>query len=64
MASISDTIETNATAPKRMKGDREEAEQHSLPDQLEVEDRLQATTATKRKGRGLLYTKVSPPGTT
>lgn len=64
MASISTEIETAAKAPKKMKGDGEEAEQHSLQDQLEVEDRLQATAAVKRKKRGMLYTKLSPPGTT
>ncbi|MHB1158516.1 MAG: hypothetical protein ACYC26_16960 [Phycisphaerales bacterium] len=60
---LTQTIETNASGPKRAKGDSAEMEQHGLPDQIAADRYLASKKATRRKGLGIGMKKLSPPGT-
>ena len=59
---IEKTIEDNASAPKRAKGDSGEIEQHSLTEQIEVVRFSASTEAVKKKPFGLRRAKLIPPG--
>ena len=49
---LQQSIEQNATAPKRVRGDSGEVEQHSLKDQIEADRYLASKKATQGKGMG------------
>lgn len=56
-------VETAATKAKRLKSDQYERESHSLKDLIEADkyvDSQAAVAGTKR--RGLIITKLRPPG--
>ena len=57
---IEDTIETNATGPKRVRGDSGEIEQHSLKDQIEV-DRYLASKKAIKNGKGFKLSRLISP---
>lgn len=59
---IEQTIQENVAGPKRASADSVEMEQHSLPDQIEVDRYLASKQAAKRKGLGVRITKLVPPG--
>lgn len=61
MASISGSIEENAAAPKRVRGDSGEVEQHSLLDQIAA-DKYLASKAAVKSGFGFKMTKIASPG--
>ena len=65
--SMSDDLDNqlleNAKAPAKVSGDAGSVEQHSLPDQIEVDRYLNSKKAVKRKHRGLRLGKIVPPGT-
>lgn len=63
MADLSSSIETNAGGPKKASRDGESAEQHSLQDQIAADRYLASRNATRKRGRGVVITKQSPPGT-
>ena len=58
---LDNTIRENATGPKRARGDSGEIEQHALADQIEADRYLNSKQAAK-KGVGVRFTKLSPPG--
>lgn len=60
---LQDSIRENASGPKRAKGDSAEVEQHSLPDQIAADKYLASKNATKKKGLGVTFKKLVPPGT-
>ena len=60
---LEDTICQNAAGPKRAKGDSAEMEQHPLPDQIAADRYLASKNATKKKGLGVSFKKLVPPGT-
>ena len=60
---LEDNIRENAAGPKRAKGDSAEMEQHSLPDQIAADRYLASKQASKKKGLGMKFTKLIPPGT-
>lgn len=59
MANISDSLASNAVAPKRAQGDSGSMEQHSLPDQIEA-DRYLLAKAARKRGLGVRFMKISP----
>lgn len=59
---IDQTISENAAGPKKASGDAGSVEQHSLPDQIEADRYLAAKRAVKSKGKGIVISKLIPPG--
>ena len=59
---LQQSIEQNATEPKRVRGDSGEVEQHSLKDQIEADRYLASKKAVKSKGIGLRMSKMVTPG--
>jgi hypothetical protein len=55
-------IEQNASGPKRAQGDAGSVEQHSLPDQIAADRYLAAKRALRTRGKGLIISKLVPPG--
>lgn len=60
---ISDSIEKNVTAPKKVTIDGNSAEQQSLKDQIEADRYLASKKAVLSKSRGILLTRIKAPGT-
>ena len=56
------SIEENATAPKRARGDSGEVEQHPLKDQIEAARFLASQKAASGKGLGVRVSKMVSPG--
>lgn len=56
-------IELNATKPKRATADGQSVEQHSIPDQIAADRYAKSTAQVRGRRRGLLLTKLEPPGT-
>lgn len=59
---IREAVETNATGPKRAKGDEGEVEQHSLSEQDAIASKAVANEAAAQPHRGIRFTQISPPG--
>ena len=60
---LDDTIRENAQGPAKASGDAGSMEQHSLKDQIEADRYLNSKKAAKKKGHGLRFSKLVPPGT-
>jgi len=58
---LQQSIEQNATEPKRVRGDSGEVEQHSLKDQIEA-DRYLASKKAAAKGMGIRISKMKASG--
>ena len=63
MADLTTEIETNAQGPKQVTVDGIVMQEHSLPDQIEADRYLASKAASRAPRRGLVMTKMSPPGT-
>ncbi len=61
--SLDNTIETNASGPRKASGDSGSVEQHSLSDQIAADKYLESKTASRSKGLGIKLLKISPGGT-
>ncbi|MDR2763121.1 MAG: hypothetical protein LBB88_10995 [Planctomycetaceae bacterium] len=59
---IESVLIDNACNPKRVQGDSGSVEQHSLQDQIAVERFLESKKATRNKGLGIRFFKISPDG--
>jgi hypothetical protein len=59
---LSDTIETAATGPLRVRTDGTEAEQHKLTDLIEADRYLAAKQSAAKNHLGIRFTKICPPG--
>ncbi len=59
---LQQSIEQNATEPKRVRGDSGEVEQHSLKDQIEADRYLASKKATQGKGLGGRIGKMKASG--
>ena len=59
---LQQSIEQNATEPKRVRGDSGEVEQHSLKDQIEADRYLASKKATQGKGMGIRISKMKASG--
>jgi len=55
-------IEENAQGPKKAQGDAGSIEQHSLTDQIAADRYLAAKRAVRARGRGIVISKLVPPG--
>ncbi|GDY15138.1 hypothetical protein LBMAG53_40160 [Planctomycetota bacterium] len=55
-------IEQNATGPKQVTGDTGSVVQHNLADQIAADRYLASKAAVRRKGRGIVISKIVPPG--
>ncbi|MCL2645619.1 MAG: hypothetical protein FWD61_01275 [Phycisphaerales bacterium] len=62
MHDLKEFINTNASGPKRAKGDSGEVEQHSLKDLIEADKYLAAKEALKNPSKGFTRVKIVPPG--
>lgn len=52
----------NAIGPKKAQGDGGSIEQHSLQDQIAADRYLASKAAVRRRGRGIVISKIIPPG--
>ncbi len=59
---LQQSIEQNAAAPKRVRGDSGEVEQHSLKDQIEADRYLASKKAAQGKGLGIRISKMKASG--
>lgn len=59
---LEQSIRENAQQPSKASGDSGSVEQHSLPDQVEVDRYLASKQAMRSKRLGLRFTKIVPPG--
>jgi hypothetical protein len=55
-------IADNALGPKKAQGDAGSVEQHSLPDQIAADRYLASKRAMRSRGRGIVISKIIPPG--
>lgn len=55
-------IEQNAQGPKKAQGDAGSVEQHPLPDQIAADRYLASKRAVQSKSKGIVITKLIPPG--
>ena len=60
---LNDTIQDNASGPRKASGDSGSVEQHSLPDQIAADKHLSSKAAAAGKGLGIKLAKISPGGT-
>ena len=58
---LESAIQENAQGPKRAQGDAGSMEQHSLPDQIAADRYLNSKRAANQ-GKGVRFSKLSPPG--
>jgi hypothetical protein len=56
------TIEENLKSPAKVTSDGVSVEQHPLADQIAADKYLASKNATQRKGLGIKFSKLSPPG--
>ena len=61
MTENAETIKANSLKPKTVEADGQKVEAHPIPDQIAADKYAESTKAAKR--RGLVLTKLSPPGT-
>lgn len=59
---LADRIAENAIAPKRASSDAGSVEQHSIGDQILADQYVKRNGAARKPTRGLLFTKLIPPG--
>jgi len=59
---IEQTILENVQGPKKVEGDAGSVENHSLADQIAADRYLASKQAMRSKGRGIVISKLIPPG--
>jgi len=57
------SILDNAKSPAKVSSDAGSVEQHPLADQIAADKYLASKTASRRKGLGIKFSKLSPSGT-
>ena len=60
---LTQTIQDNASGPKRATGDSGGVEQHALKDQIDADRYLESKKAARKQGLGVKLVKLSPSGT-
>lgn len=60
---LSNSIQTNASGPKKASGDAGSVEQHPLADQIQADKYLESKKASRTPGLGIKLAKISPGGT-
>ena len=58
---LKDKIETNAQAPRRMRGNEGEVEQHALPDQIEADRYVKAEDSMANATAVYVSAGIDPP---
>jgi hypothetical protein len=56
------SIRENAEGPARVSGDAGSVQQHKLADQIAADRYLNSKKATRKKGLGLRFSQIVPPG--
>jgi hypothetical protein len=59
---LNDALVEAAQKPKKAAGAMGSVEEHPLPDLIEAADRAATKEATRRRDRGLRFSKFIPPG--
>ena len=59
---VTDAIEQNALGPKVIEFEGQKIEQHSIEDQIKADNHAKAQTAASKKGFGIRFQKIVPPG--
>ena len=59
---LEDVIQENLQSPAKVTSDGISVEQHSLADQIAADKYLASKAATQKKGLGIRFSKLSPPG--
>lgn len=62
MPEIDDAIRENAEGPAQVQGDEAMVRQHSLRDQIEADKYLSAKAARRKRGLGIQFRQIVPPG--
>jgi len=60
---LDNTIQDNASGPRKAAGDAGSIEQHSLTDQIAADKYLESKKASRSQGLGIKLAKISPGGT-
>jgi len=60
---LDNTIKSNANGPSKASGDSGSVEQHKLTDQIAADKYLESKKASRAKGLGVKFAKLSPGGT-
>lgn len=60
---LTNTIQDNASGPRRATGDSGSVEQHAIKDQIDADRYLESKKTTRKKGLGVKLVKLSPSGT-
>jgi hypothetical protein len=60
---LDNAIQTNAQGPAKASGDSGSIEQHALSDQIAADKYLESKKASRSKGLGVKFAKLSPGGT-
>ncbi len=55
-------LEQNAQGPKKAQSDAGSVEQHGLQDQIAADRYLASKKAVRARGRGIVISKLVPPG--
>lgn len=61
--SLDNAIQTNAQGPAKASGDSGSIEQHALSDQIAADKYLESKKASRARGLGVKFAKLSPGGT-
>jgi len=59
---LEQAIKDNAAGPAKASFDGQSVEQHALRDQIEADRYLSGKEATRKKGLGVKFVKLEPPG--
>ncbi|HBG25934.1 MAG: hypothetical protein A2Y10_19380 [Planctomycetes bacterium GWF2_41_51] len=59
---LEETIKESLKSPAKVSSDGVSVEQHSLSEQIAADKYLASKTATQKKGLGIKFSIVSPPG--
>lgn len=59
---LEEKIADSASGPAKVSSDGISVEQHPLADQIAADKYLASKTATQKKGIGIKFSKLSPPG--
>ncbi|NJL31986.1 MAG: hypothetical protein HC898_10330 [Phycisphaerales bacterium] len=59
---LDNTIKTSALGPAKATGDSGSVEQHKLTEQIAADKYLESKKASRAKGLGIKFVKISPPG--
>jgi hypothetical protein len=60
---LDNTIRESAAGPRKVSGDAGSVEQHSLPEQIAADKYLESKRASRSRGLGIRWVKITPGGT-